>query len=395
MNADAKRNQLTALQLEQFSAPGQYTDGGGLTLRVHPSGDKNWTLGLTVHGKQRDFRLGGYPQVGLAEARRTAEDIRQRVHRGDEPSAPPEIDYNPPPSTLLAMLIAKALSSTWDTRTGPGYRLRWRDDIDKYVPKELSTAWVHQITREYMLDQLQPVWKRGPTLAGELARFLEVVFDEAIARGFRSDNPGKGAIAALPSYRRTHPLPALHHSRVSIAIESIREAPKQGRTVKLALEFLIFTVARTSEVLAASWEEIDLNAKVWSIPVERVKARTGRHVPLSTGALTIVERIRQRTRGKGLLFPRNRKEGRPLPRSAMLKLLRSATPFPDEEVTVDGLREAFRTWAHETGKSWALVEAVLSDKLGSSEVQTYSRSGQMERRRELMQEWCDYVSGVD
>ena len=395
IKADSEMNQLTALQVERLSDPGQYPDGGGLTLRVHTSGDKTWVLPLTIDGKLRERRLGGYPQVGLTEARRTAEDMRQRLRRGDEPSAPPEIDYNPPPSTLLTRLIMSVLDSTRDASTVPVYESRWRDDIDRHVPHELADAWVHQITREYVLDQLQPVWKDDPTLASEMARLLEVAFDEAIAKDFRDDNPAREVMRALPSYGRAQPLPALHHGRVRKAVESIREAPKQGRTVKLALEFLIFTVAHTSEVRAASWEEIDLSAKVWSISAERTKVRIEQHVPLSAGALAIVEGVRQRTRGHGLLFPQNRKEGQLLAPSAMLKLLRSATPFPDDQVTIDGLRSAFRTWAHETNKSWALAEAVLSDKLGSREVQVYLRSDRLEQRRELMQAWCDYLRSVD
>ncbi len=81
IDPDAKRNQLTALQVERLSDVGQYADGGGLTLRVHPSGDKTWVLRLTIDGKLRERRLGGYPQVGLTEARRTAEDMRRRLPR--------------------------------------------------------------------------------------------------------------------------------------------------------------------------------------------------------------------------------------------------------------------------------------------------------------------------
>ncbi len=158
------------------------------------------------------------------------------------------------------------------------------------------------------------------------------------------------------------------------------------------MEFLILTACRTSEVLGATWDEIDLDSATWTIPAHRMKMRSEHRVPLSTGALEVLEQARKRTGGKGLVFPSDRKLGRALSHPALLKLLKRAGYG---HVTSHGFRSSFRNWTVEqTDAPWAVCETALAHKLGGDEVVAYARSDLFERRMDLMQDWSDYALGI-
>ena len=128
------------------------------------------------------------------------------------------------------------------------------------------------------------------------------------------------------------------------------------------------------------------------MPAEHMKMRREHRVPLSTEAVDVLKIALQRTKGRGYLFPSNRKVSRPFSNMALTMLMRRAGLG---HFTVHGFRASFRTWALEqTDAPWAVAEAALAHNLGGAEVVAYARSDLFERRRELMQEWGDYVVGT-
>ena len=172
---------------------------------------------------------------------------------------------------------------------------------------------------------------------------------------------------------------------------AFREAVGHEDT-KLALEFLILTAARPGEVRFATWDMIDLDSAIWTVPAEKMKMRRPHRVPLSRQALTILKAARRRTGGKGLIFPSNRKKGQPFSNMAFAMLLRRAGYG---HVTTHGFRASFRTWTLErTDAPWAVAEAALAHNLGGGEVMAYARSDLFKRRRKLMEQWGSIVSGI-
>ena len=387
--ANVKRNQLSSRAVKSLSKPGAYTDGGGLLLRVQESGSKSWVLRLTVDGKRRNFGLGGYPGISLASARELAEDMRQRVRQGLEPTSQP-VRREVPTFGELAETVIQFRAPTW---TSERHEEQWRESLRLHAAPVLDQMPVDTIATADVLDVLMPIWTDKAETATRVQQRMAVIFDFAIAKGWRADNPCNGALkAALPPRKRTRQHhPALHYTLVAAAIEDIR-VTRTRPAVRLALEYLILTAARAGEVRLATWDEIDVESAVWNVPAAHMKMRRPHRVPLSKGALDVLGQARSLKPEGGLVFPSNRTAG-PLSNMAFTMLLRRAG---FGHITTHGFRASFRTFALEqTDAPWAVAESALAHNLGGGEVVAYIRGDLFDRRRELMEEWSSYIAPED
>lgn len=218
---------------------------------------------------------------------------------------------------------------------------------------------------------------------------MRAVFKWAMAHGFIALNPAgeaiDGALPPMPRLVNGH-MPALPYQQVPDAILKIRSSEAWPAT-KLAFEFLILTVCRSSEVRGAMWTEVDTEARLWTIPAERMKAGKPHRVPLSNAAITLLKGARGFEDATGLVFPSP--QGKMLSDNALSLRARKdklgAVPH--------GFRSSFRDWAAEcTSASHAAMELSLAHTVGSAVEQSYARSDLLEQRRELMEAWADYVS---
>ncbi len=167
------------------------------------------------------------------------------------------------------------------------------------------------------------------------------------------------------------------------------EASGASSTVRLALQFLIFTAARSGEVRGTVWPEIDTGKRVWKIPGERMKAGAEHRVPLSAPAMRIIKRAKKLHKGGELVFPSPIRRDCPISDATLSKLLRSTGIAG--QATVHGFRSTFRDWCADTGKPRELAEAALAHTVGGVEG-AYFRSDLFERRRELMDDWAEYLA---
>ena len=388
--ANVRHNRLTAQQVRTLK-PGVYTDGGGLVLRVHESGSRNWVLRLTVRGKRRNFGLGGFPDVSLKEARNQAAGMRQSVRRGEDPGQRQQIKEPAIPTFAeAAERVIELRAPAW---TSKRHATQWRESLRLHAFPRFADHPVDAISTADVLSVLEPIWNTKAETAGRVRQRMAAIFDFTIAAGWRKDNPCNGALkAALPrrTRERSHH-PALPYDEVGDALAAIRNAAGHA-SPKLGLAYLILTAARAGEVRQATWDEIDLAARIWTVPEAHMKTRKRHRVPLPERAMAVLEKAQERTDGKGLLFPSNRKTGCPLSNMALQMLLRRAGYG---HATVHGFRASFRTWALEqTDAPWAVAEAALAHNLGGSEVMAYARSDLFERRRALMEEWCGFVADI-
>lgn len=249
---------------------------------------------------------------------------------------------------------------------------------------------VDEITTEDILKILEPLWKRVPETAKRLRGRIENVLDAAKAKGRRSgENPARwrGHLDQLLPKRqkltRGHHK-ALPYDEVPDFMEGLRSRPAIAAR---GLEFAILTACRTSEVLGAKWDEIDLERKVWTIPPSRMKAAREHRVPLSPRAVEIIEEMR--TKGsEGYIFP-GPKRGQPLSTMAMAMLLRRM----NAEITVHGFRSSFRDWASETtGFPHEVCEMALAHVVANNAEAAYRRGDLFEKRRKLMSAWACYCA---
>ena len=160
----------------------------------------------------------------------------------------------------------------------------------------------------------------------------------------------------------------------------------------LCFRFLILTAARSGEARDATWDEIDMDSKTWTIPAHKMKAEREHRVPLSDQALAVLRKAWRLRDGSGLVFPSASRPGRALSNMTLTKILR--TNGLADRATVHGFRTTFKTWCMETTDTpWAVGEAALAHSIGNATEQAYARSDLFERRRELMEKWARFVDG--
>ena len=375
---------LSARKIETLKAPGMYSDGGTLFVRVAPGGSKQWVQRLTVKGRRRDIGLGGYPLVSMADAREAAFNNRKLARAGDDPIAERNKAQVP--------TFREAANSTYETLR-PRWRsdkgaANWKQQLERHAMRRLGPLSVDTIGREEILRVLTPIWTAKPETARRVRRCIKATLQWAVSSGHAEVNMAgdvlDGALPRQPSVR-AH-LRALPNRDVPQALDTIGDAT----TGALALRFVILTAARSGEVRMATWGEIDLERREWRVPGERMKAGREHRVPLTDAALDVLRQARVLDDGSGLVFPSPVRRGRPLSGVTLTKVLRDNDLA--ERATVHGFRSSFRDWCAETGKAREVAEAALAHAVKGVEG-AYFRSDLFDRRRRLMDSWAAFVTG--
>ncbi|MDE0369869.1 MAG: tyrosine-type recombinase/integrase [bacterium] len=373
---------LTVSSVRSLSKPGKYYDLHGLILRVTPGGSKQWIWRGTVRGRRRDIGLGAVAYTTLAEARDIAYQYRKLARAGIDPKAKQSV--NPIPTFAKAVeQVIEAYRPGWKD-TGRSEE-SWRSSLRRYVYPALGSIPVDQITTADLVRVLLPVWHTKPETARKLKTRLGVVMRWSIAAGHRTDDPaGPALAAALP--RHTAPvkhLASLPHPEVAAALDKLNALPGAWPPTVACLRFLAATAARSGEARFATWDEIDLEARTWTVPTERSKTSREHVVPLSSAALEALEVARLYSGGSGPVFASP--AGKTLSNGAMSKLTR---PYG---YTPHGLRASFRSWAAENGVPREVAEAALAHSAGSL-ARAYQRSDLLAARREVMEAWGRYIT---
>ena len=367
------------------ASPGFYRDAGcpTLNLRVLPFGARSWVQRLTVHGRERAMGLGGYPVVSLAEARDKALENRRLARAGGDPTALGRRKAVPTFEVACGKVIAFHADGWKDSGKSAA---QWRASLRDYAMPQLGDMPVSAIEPRHVIACLLPIWNEKRETARRVRQRISAVMKWAVAEGYRTDDPaGEVLTAALPkngTTRKHHR--ALPHAQVGEALAQVR-ASEAWPATKLALEFTVLTASRSGEVRGARWEEIDWDAEVWTVPADRMKAKKSHRVPLSGRALEILREAESLRDGSGLVFASV--NGKALSDSTMSKLLR------EQRVgcVVHGFRSSFRDWCAETSVDRAAAEAALAHVVKGVEG-AYFRSDMLNARRELMQDWAEYIS---
>lgn len=395
----AKReiNRLKAVSVAKAMPPGYHPDGAGLYLQVSPSGAKSWVFRYMRQGKQREMGLGSYQGVTLAQARQKASDARTILASHEDP-----LDLRQKALTKSRLSAATARSfESCATEFIASQRAGWKSEkhgtqwlstLKTYAFPIIGPLPVSAIDTGLVLQVLEPIWTTKTETANRVRGRIESVLSWATARGFRSgDNPARwrGHLdAALPSPKKVKKVvhfPALPYSEIRAFMTELGKGESQSR---LALQLLILTACRTSELIGARWGEIDFEKATWTIPGERMKAGIEHRVPLSTQALAIFNQLAGKRLGD-FVFPgqRNRKT---MSNMAMLELLKG---MGRGDITAHGFRSTFRDWAaEETNFPNHVVEMALAHTIGDKTEAAYRRGELFSKRAKLMQAWADFAT---
>lgn len=379
--------EVRAAKPSSTGKPRRLADGGGLYLVVSGSGSKSWVLRTVVKGRRCDIGLGGLDTTSLKEARDDAHALRRIARKGGDPLAERRRSKRVIPTFAQAVAEVHQVHSV--SFSNDKHAKQWLSSL-KPALAAFGGRSVDSIGSADVLAVLKPMWMKKPETARRVLQRLATVLDWAKAQGFRTgDNPTAGIPDVLPKQRS----PKVHHSAldyraINAFIEALR-ALDASEPVKLAFEFTILCAARTSETLLATWSEIDLGSKTWTIPADRMKARVEHRVPLSDRCIEILERAQAISNGGTYVFP-GRSRSKPLSNMALLMTLRR---MGRGDITTHGFRSTFRDWASEqTDAPHAVCEAALAHTIKNKTEAAYSRSDLFERRRGLMDQWAAFAS---
>jgi integrase len=387
-------HKLTARAAETLAKPGRHSDGGGLYLSISGEGRRRWVFLYTWRGKQREAGLGaaGKGGVSLKAAREKAAERRALVKAGVDPIAEWN-KANPEEVRSFGKAADDYLAVHQGGFRNEKHKAQWAMTLTRYC-EPIRGMPVDAVDTEALLSVLKPLWTRVPETASRLRGRIEAVLDAAKARGFierNEANPARwrGHLDKLLPKRakltRGHHA-AMPYAEVPAFIAELRQRPA---TAARALEFCILTATRSGEALAARWDEMDFEGKVWTVPAGRTKAAREHRIPLSERAVHILREMEAERTGE-FVFPGQR-PGRPLSGMAFEMLLRRInSPY-----TAHGFRSSFRDWAgNETLFTRELAEHALAHVIGDKAEQAYRRSDALARRRELMDAWAKHCEGA-
>jgi len=396
---------LNPLQASKLTKPGYYCDGAGLYLQIAKGGSKSWVLRYTVDRKPREMGLGSFATFSLADARKRAIEQRKMLADGIDPIEAKR-------GKLLEQRLAKAKVITFD-KAAEGFIAanesawrsskhgeQWRNTLATYASPVIGDLPVSTITTAMVMKILQPIWSTKTETATRVRGRIEKVLDWSKVQGYRSgDNPAawKGNLAeALPKPSKV--ADAGHHAALPWVemgqfMKTLRVMPGAG---SLAMQLIILTAARTSEVIEARWSEFDLEAGLWVIPKERMKGFREHRVPLSPQALAVLQRVKWDNNPSEFVFP-SAKPDKAISNMTCLAVLKR---MGRGDLTVHGFRSTFRDWAAEsTAYPRDVCEMALAHAIVDKSEAAYRRGDLLDKRTRLMNDWaafCDTVrSGAD
>lgn len=345
---------LAAMGVKNLTEPGRYSNGEGLIPKLAAKGKGSWVVRIQANGKRRDIGLGTLADLPLGEAREAARALRKEMKAGIDVLAEREKEALVIPSFRdAAKLVHEEHKAVW--KNGK-HQAQWINTLETYAFPTLGDKLVSEIEGPALRDALSPIWLTKPETARRVKQRIGVVLDWAYANGMRAtEAPMRSLSRALPRQpKQDGHFAAMPYEDVPTFLKHLH---KRTSVARLALEFLILTASRSGEVRGAKWAEISLDAKLWTVPAERMKVGKEHVVPLTDAAIDVLERARPYyAECSDLVFP-GRDVLRPMSDMTQLKILCYAKlPF-----TVHGFRSAFRDWAAEkTSDPGEVAEAALA-----------------------------------
>jgi integrase len=412
-----KVKELTAYQIKRLSKkPGFHAVGGvaGLHLNVSDTLASSWILRATVGGRRRDIGCGGYPDTTLEQARTLAREIRLQIRQGIDPVAARQEARNAlKVAGAKRMMFSEAATACWKTKSqefkNKKHRAQWLSTITEYASPVIGSLPVADVELPHIIKVLEPIWTTKTETASRLRGRIESVLAWAKVSGYRTgDNPArwKGNLDhVLPKPSKVHKVehhPALPWHRVPEFMATLKKRAGKGAR---ALEFLILTAARSGEVRLATWDHIDLEAKVWTVPGEYMKAGLPHRVPLTEPAIKLLKAL-PRFVGSTYVFPAPKGGAlSDMSIAAVIKRMHEDSiksggedyldPQQNKIATPHGFRSSFKDWCRSCTSHPDEVSELALAHVSSDETRAaYARDELLPKRTRLMRDWARFLETV-
>lgn len=403
-----KATELSPLAVSRLEDSGFYFVGGvaGLALQILPTGSKSWILRATVGSKRRDMGLGGFPDVTLAGARESARVAREKIRNGTDPinerrGAHASLRLSQSNAVTFESAVKTYIETHEAGWSNPKHAQQWRNTLATYANPVVGKMLVRDIELRHVLTVLEPIWRTKTETATRVRSRIESVLGWATTKGYREGlNPARwkehldSQLPQASKVAKEKHHPALPFRDVGAFILKLRTLQGNGAR---ALELAILTAARSGEIRGATWGEVDLANGEWVVPAARMKMDREHRVPLSTGALQLLEAMPRGGRAD-LIFPAPR--GGELSDgtlNAVIKRMnegdqpRWIDPKDGRPVVGHGFRSTFRDWVSETTNfPRDVAEMALAHAIGDKVEAAYRRGELFTKRTKMMQAWSDF-----
>jgi len=399
-----KVKELTAIEVKRLVIPGFHSVGTvpGLALQVTDAGSRSWVLRTTIGTRRRDVGLGGYPGVTLAMAHESARVVIAEVKAGIDPVLRRREVRDHIEWTFETCATAYIVSHRAGWKNAK-HAQQWTNTLVTYAYPLIGKKHIKDITKADVIRVIEPHWLTKNETINRVRNRIELVIDWAVARELRPDgrNPASWkanldqSLPAPSKVAKTVNHPAVHIDEAHSAMERIKSSQGVG---SLCLQFVILTAARTSEGTSATWNEIDLTGKTWTIPAAKMKGGRVHRVPLSQAAIDLLISVPRFT-GSDLIFP-GLKITNPLSDMTLTSILRRlkimAAPVDDHPArvaTTHGFRSTFGDWVVErTTFGQSLAMASIAHKVVNDSDGAYLRGTLFDKRREVMTAWAGFLA---
>jgi integrase len=389
---------LTEAKIRALTKAGLHHDGAGLYLQIRAGGARSWIYRFRLNSHAHDMGLGALSDVGLVKAREKASAARALVNEGIDPiehtraqaiiPAAPKRHSSPTFEEVAEAYMADRLKRLRSEVHGD----QWRQTLRNYAYPILGAMPVDAIETSDVLAVLKPIWLSKCETAARLRGRIERILARATVEGLRRGaNPAtwKGHLQeALPPRSEVQPVEHFRAMDFQDVPSFMAELGQINTMSAITLRFLVLTCARTAEVTGARWREIDWNERTWTVPAARTKANRDHTVPLSTGALAVLREMESlRSSADGFIFLGQKGAGQ-----SSMTLLVLLQKRMKRAACVHGFRSSFRDWCGDEGDvSRELAELALAHAVRDTTERAYRRKTAVERRRAVMQQWCDYI----
>ena len=352
---------------------------------------------------RREMGFGTYPEVSIIKARKAAAAARESIYNGIDPIEARKGDDTKRKQEANVLTFEKAARQVHnDLKPGwknPKHAAQWITSLETYIFPKIGNRKVDSLKAKDFADALQPIWLDKAETASRIKKRCNTVMDWCAAQELIGANPVSVVTKLLPkqpsSQDRVKHQPSMPWEDVPDFIEGIIRAGKPSLS-KSMLEFLILTAARSGEVRAMTWEEVDLNSAIWTVPADRMKAGKEHRVPLSNRAIKILQDQKKADKHKSLVFP---SPSGGVPSDMILtKFLRdkkAQSSEPGRTAVAHGFRSSFRDWASENGYPRDLAERALAHTISNQTEAAYHRTDLLDQRRGMMEAWANHVCGIE
>lgn len=393
--------ELSPIEVRRLISPGRYAVGGvrGLMLHVGQPADedcpppRSWVMRMKIGDRRREAGLGPFPEVGLADARDRARAFRKAVQEGRDPiheKAEQRLKLIEEGNRRLtfesaAKLCHRARAAGFRSAK---HRADWLSALERHAFPVIGDLPVDRIGAPEVMKVLEPIWATKTETASRVRQRMEAVMAWATVSGYRAgENPARWAgnlkelLPAPSRVKKVQHHPALPWQKMPEFMAELRKRDGAGAR---ALELIVLTAARSGEVRFATWDEVDIASRLWTIPEERMKGGKVHHVPLTDAVINLLKSLPTR---EGLIFPNG--VGRPISDmtiSAVCKRMKvPAVPH--------GMRSSFKDWARScTNYADEVSELQLAHVSSDATRAAYARDELLALRARMMEDWANFLS---